>query len=101
MLEFLRLARRDGTGSSSAAAFLVLELISPGTFMLWFGLSALLVGLISLFVAWPWQFQLVAFAVFASSRSRCGVVSRAASKVRLTSRSSTDGRTLSSAASSP
>ena len=48
-----------------SAAFLVLELLAPGAFMLWLGLSALLVGLISFFVDWPWQFQLVAFAVFA------------------------------------
>ena len=33
--------------------------------MLWLGLSALLVGIISLCVDWPWQYQLVAFAVFA------------------------------------
>jgi hypothetical protein len=45
--------------------FLLLELIAPGTFMLWLGLSALLVGLISLGVEWPWQYQLVAFALFA------------------------------------
>jgi membrane protein implicated in regulation of membrane protease activity len=44
--------------------FLLLELMAPGTFMLWLGLSALLVGLISLGVDWPWQYQLVAFALF-------------------------------------
>ena len=49
----------------AAAVFFVLELIAPGAFMLWFGLSAMLVGLISFLVAWPWQLQLVAFAVFA------------------------------------
>src|SRR6266542_6942732 len=48
-----------------AAVFFVIELVAPGAFMLWLGLSALLVGIISLFVAWPWQYQLVAFAVFA------------------------------------
>jgi inner membrane protein len=42
-----------------------IELIAPGTFMLWLGLSALLVGLISLVVVWPWQFQFIAFAIFA------------------------------------
>lgn len=41
---------------------LALELLVPGTFMLWFGLSAILVGLISLIVDWPWQAQLLAFA---------------------------------------
>jgi hypothetical protein len=44
---------------------LAIELIAPGTFMLWLGLSALLVGVISLFVVWPWQAQFVTFAVFA------------------------------------
>jgi inner membrane protein len=48
-----------------AAVFFVIELLAPGAFMLWLGLSALLVGIISLFVEWPWQYQLVAFAVFA------------------------------------
>ena len=49
----------------AAAAFFVLELVAPGAFMLWLGLSALLVGIISYFVAWPWQYQLVTFAAFA------------------------------------
>ena len=49
----------------AAAVFFVLELVAPGAFMLWLGLSAMLVGIISFFVAWPWQYQLVAFAVFA------------------------------------
>ena len=44
---------------------LAIEVVAPGTFMLWLGLSALLVGIISLFVDWPWQMQFVAFAVFA------------------------------------
>jgi membrane protein implicated in regulation of membrane protease activity len=42
---------------------LVMEIIAPGTFMLWLGLSALTVGVLSLIIAWPWQAQLVAFAV--------------------------------------
>ena len=44
---------------------LVLEIMAPGAFMLWLGLSALLVGVISLVIDWPWQAQLIAFAVFA------------------------------------
>jgi len=43
----------------------VLELLAPGTFMMWFGIAALLVGTISLFVDWTWEAQFVAFAVFA------------------------------------
>jgi len=47
------------------AIFFVLELLVPGAFMMWLGLSALLVGVISFFAAWGWQYQLIAFAVFA------------------------------------
>jgi hypothetical protein len=49
----------------AAVIFFVIELMAPGAFMMWLGLSALLVGIISWFVAWPWQYQLVAFAVCA------------------------------------
>ncbi len=49
----------------AAAIFFVLELIAPGAFMIWLGLSSLLVGAISYFVVWPWQYQLVCFAAFA------------------------------------
>ncbi len=45
------------------AIFLLLELFAPGAFMLWLGLAALAVGLISFGVDWSWQAQLVAFAV--------------------------------------
>ena len=45
------------------AVLLALEALVPGTFMLWFGTSAVTVGLISLAVVWPWQVQLVAFSV--------------------------------------
>ncbi len=43
---------------------LVLEVLSPGVFMLWLGLAAMLVGTISIFVDWSWQAQFIAFAVF-------------------------------------
>jgi inner membrane protein len=42
---------------------LVVEVIAPGVFMFWLGLAALLVGAISLVVAWSWQAQVIAFAV--------------------------------------
>jgi membrane protein implicated in regulation of membrane protease activity len=45
------------------AVFLGLELIAPGAFMLWLGLAALVVGLISFAIDWSWQMQLVAFAL--------------------------------------
>jgi membrane protein implicated in regulation of membrane protease activity len=44
---------------------LAVEVIAPGTFMLWLGLAALLVGVISLVIDWSWQAQFIAFAVFA------------------------------------
>jgi hypothetical protein len=49
----------------AAAVLLLLEVMAPGTFMLWLGLSALLVGLISLAIDWSWQYQFLAFAAFA------------------------------------
>lgn len=49
----------------ACAVLLVLEIVGPGTFMLWLGLSAFLVGLISIFIDWSWQYQFVAFAAFA------------------------------------
>ena len=42
---------------------LIAEILAPGVFMLWLGLAALAVGLISLVIVWPWQAQFVAFAV--------------------------------------
>jgi inner membrane protein len=44
---------------------LAIEVMAPGSFMLWLGLSAILVGVISLVIEWPWQAQFVAFAIFA------------------------------------
>jgi membrane protein implicated in regulation of membrane protease activity len=48
-----------------AALLFLLEVLAPGSFMLWLGLSAILVGAISTTVAWAWQSQLIAFAVLA------------------------------------
>jgi membrane protein implicated in regulation of membrane protease activity len=48
-----------------AAVLFVLETLAPGAFMLWLGLAAILVGLISLAVVWSWQAQLIAFGVLA------------------------------------
>ena len=42
-----------------------LELLAPGVFMFWLGLSAFLVGLLSFVVTPPWQLQLLLFAAFA------------------------------------
>jgi membrane protein implicated in regulation of membrane protease activity len=48
----------------TGAVLLMLEILAPGTFMMWLGLAAILVGVISLGIAWSWQAQLVAFAIF-------------------------------------
>ncbi|MCB1865054.1 MAG: NfeD family protein [Chromatiales bacterium] len=46
------------------AALLVVELLAPGTFFLWLGIAAGVVGLVVWLVpAFPWQAQLVLFAV--------------------------------------
>src|SRR5262249_48382434 len=38
---------------------------APGVFLMWLGIAAVLVGAISLVIDWPWQWQCIAFAVFA------------------------------------
>jgi membrane protein implicated in regulation of membrane protease activity len=40
-----------------------LEVVAPGTFFLWFGLSALVVGTLALFFDIAWQAELVLFGV--------------------------------------
>jgi inner membrane protein len=44
---------------------LAIEVMAPGTFILWLGVSAILVGVISFVIEWSWQTQGVAFAVLA------------------------------------
>ncbi|HZO45022.1 MAG TPA: NfeD family protein [Xanthobacteraceae bacterium] len=46
-----------------AAIFLLIELTLPGVFMLWLGLAAIMIGVISLTMVLSWQAQLIAFAV--------------------------------------
>jgi membrane protein implicated in regulation of membrane protease activity len=47
----------------AAAVLGALEIVAPGSFMLWLGLSALLVGAISALIDWSWQAQVITFAV--------------------------------------
>ena len=44
---------------------MALELLAPGVFLIWLGLAALLVGLLSFAINLSWQLQLLTFAVFA------------------------------------
>ncbi|MCC6890388.1 MAG: NfeD family protein [Hyphomicrobiales bacterium] len=46
-----------------AALFLAIELMTPGVFMLWLGLAAIMVGIITLSATLSWQAQLIAFAL--------------------------------------
>ena len=39
------------------------EVFLPGFFFLWFGIAALIIGTSALLFTWPWQFQIVGFAV--------------------------------------
>jgi len=44
---------------------LALEIAAPGAFMLWFGLAAIVVGVLALLVVVPWQAQFILFVVLA------------------------------------
>ncbi len=44
---------------------LILEVLVPGTFMLWLGLSAIAVGVIALAIVMSWQVQIILFAILA------------------------------------
>ena len=47
----------------AAVILFVLELLAPGAFMLWLGIAAVVVGLISIGVDWSWQAQIITFAL--------------------------------------
>lgn len=51
----------------AGVVLLVLEVLSPGVFMLWLGLAALVVGVLSFLIDWSWQWQGVAFVVLAAA----------------------------------
>jgi inner membrane protein len=48
-----------------AVLLFVLELLTPGVFMLWLGLAAAVIGVVASAVVLTWQVQLIAFAVLA------------------------------------
>ncbi|MBX9711376.1 MAG: NfeD family protein [Xanthobacteraceae bacterium] len=41
---------------------MLLETLAPGVFMLWLGIAAMIVGVVSFFIVSSWQSQLLAFA---------------------------------------
>jgi hypothetical protein len=47
-------------------ALLALEIAAPGTFFLWFGIAAIVVGVLALFVEMPWQAELIIFVALAA-----------------------------------
>jgi len=49
----------------AGVVLMIAEVFAPGAFLLWLGLAAFLVGVLSLVVDWSWQAQFIAFAVFA------------------------------------
>jgi membrane protein implicated in regulation of membrane protease activity len=46
-----------------AGVMLALELVAPGIYLMWFGMAALLTGLIAFTLPIAWQYQLILFAV--------------------------------------
>lgn len=44
-----------------------IETFAPGVFMLWLGLAAIIVGILSFGLAWSWQAQIIIFAALSIS----------------------------------
>jgi membrane protein implicated in regulation of membrane protease activity len=44
-----------------------LETLAPGVFLLWFGIAAIIVGILLFFIALSWQGQLLTFAVLSAA----------------------------------
>lgn len=42
---------------------LAVEVFAPGFFFIWFGIAAILIGASALLFDWPWQLQVLGFAV--------------------------------------
>ena len=51
---------------------LAVEVMVPGYFFLWIGVSALIVGFSTLLITWPWQIQLLGFAVLSVASAYFG-----------------------------
>ncbi len=55
-------AMAEWTWIALGAVLLAVEIIAPGTFLLWLGIAAVLTGALFLLVPAEWQVQLVVFA---------------------------------------
>jgi membrane protein implicated in regulation of membrane protease activity len=49
----------------AGGVLLILELVAPGAFMLWLGLAAIVVGLLSLLINLSWQLECILFVLLA------------------------------------
>ncbi len=47
----------------AGVVLMAIETFAPGVFMLWLGLAALIVGVLSFGIVWSWQAQVLSFAV--------------------------------------
>ena len=48
------------------------EVLVPGFFFLWIGISALIIGFSTLLISWPWQVQMLGFAVLSVASAYFG-----------------------------
>jgi len=48
-----------------AAILFAIEIFAPGTFILWLGIAATIVGVLGFAIGWGWQAQFIAFAILA------------------------------------
>jgi len=53
-------------------ALLAVEIMAPGFFFLWLGIAALIIGTSALLIAWPWQLQIIGFAVLSVASAFVG-----------------------------
>lgn len=53
-------------------ALLAIEILAPGFFFLWLGIAALIIGTSALLIAWPWQLQIIGFAVLSLASAYVG-----------------------------
>jgi len=51
---------------------LAVEVLAPGFFFLWFGIAAILIGVSALLFDWPWQLQILGFAVLSAAAAAAG-----------------------------
>jgi membrane protein implicated in regulation of membrane protease activity len=53
-------------------ALLAVEILAPGFFFLWLGIAALVIGTSALLIAWPWELQIIGFAILSVASAYVG-----------------------------